>query len=512
MDAGAIIFDAAGKIRFTNARFARLFDVDASQLSAMTGVEEIEEMLAGYLHDPSGSQVPWKSFLAGRKEPFHDELELTKPAGRVLKRVARPIRFENDEPMGWLELYMDATSERESQARLLQTEKLAVLGQLVSGVAHELNNPLTSIVGYAQLLLSRDLDFAPLSDARKVLEEAARASKIAKNLLYAARDGEPERTPVDLNKIAERTVALRSYEWKVRNISTKSDLARDLPMTAGDPHRLQQAVLNLLVNAEQALEGSRSGGHIEVRTRRLASNRISLEISDDGPGIPPEIASRIFDPFFTTKSSGEGTGLGLSIVQRIVQEHGGQVAFENLPAGGTKFAIDLPGVSFRAHDKHTSEKAPNEKRYLLRGRILIVEDEPTVAQLISDVLSEEGHETEAALDSREALDILSHRQFDVVICDLRMPRLDGPAFREELVKMGSPLQDRILFITGDTLGPQSREFLQKNAFPCLAKPFLVEELKIAVDRLLEQWRGVSKTDPKGFAKEKPQAIRGSADQ
>ncbi|MGA8220931.1 MAG: ATP-binding protein [Candidatus Acidiferrales bacterium] len=381
-------------------------------------------------------------------------------------------------------------NSRQVQSKLLQTEKMAALGQLVSGIAHELNNPLTAIMGYAQLLLGHGLLPAQLSEASKVFQEAERARRIVKNLLYFARENKPERIRVDLNEIVERTLALRSYELKVQNIAVECELAPNLPETIGDPHQLQQVVLNLLVNAEQALLLERGRGQVWIRTHALPGGKISLEVSDDGPGIPPEIASRIFDPFFTTKASGVGTGLGLSIVYGIVQQHSGEVSFESRPGAGVKFVMELPVISIPAEPRPATLSAlaaPHGQSHATRpGRILVVEDEPTVAQLIADVLREEGHQVEAVLDSQEGLTRISRTHYDLVICDLRMPRLDGPAFYNALVSAGSPVQNRMIFVTGDTLALRTVEFLEGHNRPYLAKPFLVEELKLAVNRMLVQ--------------------------
>jgi signal transduction histidine kinase/ActR/RegA family two-component response regulator len=381
---------------------------------------------------------------------------------------------------------------RQVQSKLLQTEKMAALGQLVSGIAHELNNPLTAIMGYAQLLLGHGLLPPQFAEASKVFQEAERARRIVKNLLYFARENKPERIRVDLNEIVERTLALRSYELKVENIAVECQLAPDLPETVGDPYQLQQVVLNLLMNAEQALLQERGQGQVWIRTSALPGGKISLEVSDDGPGIPPEIASRVFDPFFTTKASGMGTGLGLSIVYGIVQQHNGEISFESRPGAGVKFVMELPVIPIFSETQArpvalTALAAPaGEARTISAGRILVVEDEPTVAQLIADVLREEGHQVEAVLDSQEGLTRISRAHFDLVICDLRMPRLDGPAFYQALVSAGSPVQNRIIFVTGDTLAPRTVEFLEGHNRPYLAKPFLVEELKLAVNRMLEK--------------------------
>ena len=238
---------------------------------------------------------------------------------------------------------------------------MAALGHLVSGIAHELNNPLTAIMGYAQLLLGHGLGPLQFSEAEKVYQEAERARRIVKNLLYFARENKPERTRVDLNEIVERTLALRSYELRVENIVVETDLDPGIPATMADPYQLQQVVLNLVVNAEQALLEGRGRGHVRIRTSHSSlpdGARILLEIADDGPGIPQADAPRIFDPFFTTKAPGAGTGLGLSIVYGIVHQHGGEVTFENQPGVGVNFMVDLPVVAVPSAWKKAITRKP----------------------------------------------------------------------------------------------------------------------------------------------------------
>ena len=487
VEAGVILYDPTGAVRFINARFAQLFGLDVQQLRSLEDFDDLAVLLAARFSVSEAFAAPWKSFAAGAGDPAHDELEMVRPSRRILRRFSRPVLDSEGRANGWLELYSDITAERQIKAKMLQTEKMAALGQLVSGIAHELNNPLTAIMGYAQLLLGHGLAAPQLSDVSKMYQEAERARRIVKNLLYFARENRPERARVDLNEIVERTLALRSYELRVENIAVDCNLASDLPETMADPHQLQQVVLNLIVNAEQAVLEGRGQGKISIRTMQHPGNRVSVEVSDDGPGIPREIASRIFDPFFTTKPLGVGTGLGLSIVYGIVKQHEGEVTFENVPGAGAKFTVDLPviAVSSVAHGAAISQ-TPGETGALRPGRVLVVEDEPTVAQLIVDVLGEEGHHVDAVLDSQEGLTRLSRANYDLVICDLRMPRLDGPAFYEALVRSGSPLRDHIVFITGDTLAARTQDFLEGHNFPYLAKPFLVEELKLAINRMLAQ--------------------------
>ncbi|HEV2314337.1 MAG TPA: ATP-binding protein [Candidatus Acidoferrales bacterium] len=480
---GVLLLAVDGQIRFANAHFGTLFDLDPGVLASLVRIEDIARLLEPLLRVPGPFVAPWKFFATGANGPIRDEFELAGPARRVFERYAHTVLDDGGQPLGWLQIYSEITNQRHIQSKLVQTEKMAALGQLVSGIAHELNNPLTSIMGYAQLALGRVPETLN-NEVQMIFAQAERARRIVKNLLFFARQAQPERTRVDLNEIVERTVALRGYELKIENIAIRCELAADLPATLADPHQLQQVVLNLLVNAEQAILESRGRGSIQLRTRKSAESRLLIEVTDDGPGIPAEIVSRIFDPFFTTKPPGLGTGLGLSIVYGIVEQHGGDVAFENLPGGGAKFTVEIPLVAAPAETAYMSTKPSADPGNVSPGRVLVVEDEPTVAQLISDVLCEEGHKVEAVFDSQEGLTRLARAHYDLIICDLRMPRLDGPAFYDALVRTQSPACDRILFITGDTLGPHTVEFFNLRWLPFLAKPFLVEELKLAANRIL----------------------------
>lgn len=483
--AGILLVGIDRRIRLANSRFGLLFGLDAQAMSVPQTFEDLSKMIQPRFRCPSVYGAPWKAFLSGAGDPVHDKIEMAVPTGRVIERYARPVLDEEGRRLGWLEAYWDVTAQAQVQSKLQQTEKMAAIGQLVSGVAHELNNPLTSIMGYAQLLLGHPAS-GQAGEARLIFEEAERASRIVKNLLAYARRAEPARSRADLNQIVERTVALRDYELKIQNIAVRCDLDPDLPPTLADGHQLQQAILNLLINAEQASLSSQKQGHIQVRTHRVSESRYSIEISDDGPGIPREISARIFESYFTTKPSGVGTGLGLAIVRRIAEQHEGTVKFENLATGGAKFILEFPLLPVpTAEPTPAREREPEIVQKAASAHILVVEDEPSVAQLVADVLREDGHDVEAVIDSQEGLQRVARRRYDLIICDLRMPRLDGPAFYDALVRARSTARHRMLFITGDTLGPHTTEFLKSHQLQFLTKPFLVEELKLAVYRVLE---------------------------
>ncbi len=493
--AGVLLLSGTGQIRFTNARFAQLFGLEFRTVSGMEEYDSLAAILSGRFRDAKAFSYRWRANLQGAREAACDELEVSLPARRVLERNSRPVIDVGGRAVGWLETFQDITSQRHFQSKLLQTEKMAALGQLVSGIAHELNNPLTAIMGYAQLLLGRGQNPGSMKEAENIYQEAERARRIVKNLLFFARESKPERTQTNFNEIVERTLALRSYELKIENISVECALAASLPATLADPYQLQQVFLNLLVNAEQSLLHSRGGGRVSIRTYQPSAQRVAIEVADDGPGVSAEIASRIFDPFFSTKAPGEGTGLGLSIAYGIVKQHGGDISFENQPSGGARFVVDLPLVS-AAEPEAAKEALPRQLKSaaIAARRILVVEDEVSVANLISDVLKDEGHQVEFTLDSQEGLAKLSRGHYDAILCDLRMPRLDGQAFYDALVQAGSPMKDRILFITGDTLAPRTRDFLGPRGLPHLDKPFLVEELILAVQGILERDRPVNESE------------------
>jgi signal transduction histidine kinase/DNA-binding NarL/FixJ family response regulator len=489
VDCGILLAQADGDLWAINQRLAEIWGQDAERVRELRHLDEVVAQIAPQFANSESVAGRWRQRF-DHAEAAWDELELVKPKRKILERYARPVLDEYKRPVGWLEIYRDVSEGRQMQSRLFLSERLAVLGQMLTGVAHELNNPLTSILGYAQLVQGRARDCE--AEARHILEEAERARRIARNLLLFARGGTPERNRIHLNDVVEHTVAIRGYELRLENIRVELDLDRGLPEVIADVSQIQQALLNLMLNAEQAIRQFRENGTIWIRTRQASAGRIALEVADDGPGVPPEAILHVFDPFFTTKPAGVGTGLGLSILYGIVHQHGGEVSVENRPGGGAVFTMELPS---------SAPAAGNEKPYLIRSpglgqrsalaarkeaRILVLEDEPTVVRLIADVLREEGHLVDTVLDSREGLELARTRRYDLVICDLRMPHVDGRAFYRELVREQNPLQHRLIFVTGDTLGARTVDFLRACGLPYLAKPFRVEELKEMVGKMLEK--------------------------
>jgi signal transduction histidine kinase/CheY-like chemotaxis protein len=501
IDSGVLLLDAEGRIRMASNRLAAIFGIESRRLLEFGTIGALMDSMSRQFLRPVDTSARWREHVRRGDEASWDEFELVGPARKIVERFARPLYKLDGTRLGWLEVYRDITGQRVIQSKLMQMEKMATLGQLVSGVAHELNNPLTSIQGYAQLLPIRRSASDRARDALHILQESERAGRIVKNLLLYSRENKSERRPVLLNEVIERTLSLRNYELKLENMDVELDLDPGLPQTLADASQLQQVVLNLIMNAEQAIVAGRGDeprkGRILIRTRRVAGDRLAMEVSDDGPGIPPEIVPRIFDPFFTTKPPGVGTGLGLSIVYGIVQEHGGEVSVDSLKGNGATLTVQLPAMSVsgldfaREESKPAIERRPaavvplpSVERVAERKHILIVEDEPTVAALIADVMAGEGYRVDMLLDSREALGRVEEKSYSLVICDLKMPYVDGTEIYRELVRRENPAQHRMLFVTGDTMGPRTLEFLKSSGLHYLAKPFLVEELKHAVRQAL----------------------------
>lgn len=505
LEEGVVLFDTRENIRAMNTRFEQIAGLSPQESGKINTLEELIASLERQAAEPARFAERWRALAQGIEGGVREELQMVRPAPRILERAARPVLDPVGRQLGRVEIYRDLTAQRVFHSKLLQTEKLAALGQMVSGIAHELSNPLTSILGYAQrLLVSHDLSGRP-EEVRRIHQEAERASAILRQLLLNAREAVPERRLVSLNQIVMRAVELQRFSLAAEKIRVEIDLDPGLPFVHADAGQLQQVLINLLSNARQAVEEQGPGGTIRLRTKRAGNSRVLLAVEDNGLGIPQAIQARIFDPFFTTKPAGVGTGLGLSIVLSVVREHGGQVHFETPAQGGARFQIELPAaserqkeeelspvsreeqISFREPGHFASTATPRRSSFVAKkgARVLVVEDEPTVAHLIADVLEDEGMQVDVLLDGREALAQAARESYDLVICDMKMPGLDGQHFYKTLERAGNQLRERFLFVTGDILGAQTREFLERNHLPNVAKPFRVEELTEKVHAVLQ---------------------------
>jgi CheY-like chemotaxis protein len=290
---------------------------------------------------------------------------------------------------------------------------------------------------------------------------------------------------VDINQVVRETLALRAYEQSVSNVTVIDALAAGLPQVFADGHQLQQVLLNLVINAEQAMLSAHGRGILVVRSWQDAEQEsVSLEINDDGPGVPAELQPKIFDPFFTTKEVGKGTGLGLTVAYAIVQEHGGRIRLETRPSSGASFYVELP-VTGSALANPPVSNPRNAVEAVAGASILLVEDETALASAVIDALRDAGYLVERAANGEVALDLVNAHAFDLVICDLKMPRLDGKALYRAVSDAFPELARRFVFVTGDVAGTDAEDFLEESGCRWLAKPFrLADLLKTVRDGLM----------------------------
>jgi len=371
-------------------------------------------------------------------------------------------------------------SLRCAQEQLLQSEKMAAVGQLISGVAHELNNPLTAILGYSQLLKTEEQMHGRVADyLEKLYKQAQRTHHIVQNLLSFARQHKPERAQVDLNQILEDTLTLREYDMNLNNIRIHRQMAPRLPATGADFHQLQQVFLNILNNAVDAIGEKGGKGEIWVRTDS-ADGRVRVEITDSGPGV--QNPHRVFDPFYTTKPVGKGTGLGLSICYGIIKEHGGEIQVKNSPPRGATFTISLPAL----HSQHAQGTDPTEKHpERIFGKVLIVDDEETVLQLEHEVLRTRGLTVKLARSAQEAVEVLRRDSVDAVITDGKISGDNHSAGLHRWIEQNRPeLAGRLLFTLSSGTDGAATAALKKTGCPVIRKPFAIDELWIAVQKLL----------------------------
>jgi signal transduction histidine kinase len=370
---------------------------------------------------------------------------------------------------------------RDLYHQLLQAEKMAALGQTISGVAHELNNPLATIQNWAERLSERKLEPSVRRGIETILSESERAARIVRSLLTFARKRQTTRAMVDVNQVVRETLALRAYEQRVTNIAVIVALATGLPQVFADGQQVQQVLLNLIINAEQAMLSANGRGVLVVRTwHDPHQESVILEINDDGPGIPDDLQPKIFDPFFTTKEVGQGTGLGLTVAYAIVQEHGGRIRLESRSSAGASFYVELPITGSKLLPVPTVRAGKTSADATAGASILVVEDEAALAAAVTDALRDADYVVERAADGEEALARVREQQFDLVICDLKMPRLDGQSFYRTLEEANPDLAHRVIFVTGDVAGTDAETFLKESGCRFLAKPFRLGDLLQAV--------------------------------
>jgi len=384
---------------------------------------------------------------------------------------------------------------QERTHQLLEAGKLATMGNLLAGVAHELNSPLSVILGQVGLFSQTGVDPKARARVKDIGEAAERCVRIVRSFLTMARRHPPERGHVSLNELLREAVELLSFELRIASIEIVYDLERDLPLVWADGHQLRQVIVNLVTNARQAVQDSAPPRQLRLATRYdERHSSVGIEVADSGPGIPADVRARVFEPFFTTKPDGEGTGLGLALVRGIVEGHGGSIDIESAPGEGARFIISLP---LGAPPESQEESAELQAAGPVVGKsILIVDDEPAVAALLAEALSRDGYKVDMAANGAVALRMLGARDYDLIISDSGMPELNGRELYREISRREPRLSRRFVFVTGDILNPRTRAFLAETGAPQLEKPFTVESVKRVVRRaLLTQQQAGSQPNP-----------------
>ena len=399
------------------------------------------------------------------------ELDQRRPDGSVFPTAltSRLIDFEGAPAV--ISAVIDLTEQKRQEAEIArqrealhQSEKLNALGSLLASVAHELNNPLSVVVGYATLMRDLAADDATRERAVKVQAAAERCARVVRTFLAMARQKPAAWGRVQVNQVVEGALEVAGYGLRTSDVEVALDLAPDLPPVGGDADQLTLVMMNLVVNAQHALQTRAPPRRLEIATR-WADGQVRIEVGDNGPGMPSEVAQRVFDPFFTTKPQGVGTGIGLSVCHGIVSAHQGTIAVAARPGGGTLFTVDLPASG---PDRAPAPAALDPSQ--IRGRILVVEDEAEIAQMMAEILRRDGHDILLASSGHEALARLDGQQVDLILSDLRMPDLDGPGLYGRLAARSPALARRMVFVTGDVLTPETGSFLNRAGLPVLEKP------------------------------------------
>ncbi len=421
--------------------------------------------------------------LAGKENTRQSKLAAEDGGAREVLVTTCPITTGH-EVAGVMVLIKDMTDRLNLERQLHQAEKMASIGMLVSGVAHELNNPLTSVIGFTELSMDEDKSISETTRNRlkMALSEAYRTRNIVQKILRSVRHDEPQCRPVEINQIIKDTLALREHDRAAMNIDISTDLSPKAPILAADAGDIQQVLVNLLQNSFDALREN-GGGRIAISTY-VKEDKVIIEFRDNGPGLSEP--DRVFDPFYTTKEVGKGTGLGLSICYQIIKSFGGVISAENT-ARGAKFVITMPATNAQSFPAVFSDAEETQFGDNGAPRVLIVEDEPAIVALLKDSLSNDGISAESASNGVEAKSRISRRTFDAIITDCKMPGSVNGVQLYEWVRDNFPgLEARILFMTGNAMEPNTFEFLQAVDSPVFYKPFNTREVITEIKRVVAQ--------------------------
>ncbi len=425
----------------------------------------------------------------GEDAPLVERPIRTRDGRNIYVQIAA-VPFRRGREILALGVFRDLTDSKQAQAQierqreaLHQNEKMSALGSLLAGVAHELNNPLSIVVAQAVLLEETNRDGKIIKRAKDIRSAAERCARIVKTFLSMARQQTPEQGTVDINILVDNALELMGYTLRTAGVEIVEKRGEDLPFVWGDADQLHQVVANLLVNAQQAMMDSPEPRRLTITSDfDAAAGMVTLTVDDTGAGVPEEIRPRIFDPFFTTKPTGVGTGIGLSVCHGVVESHHGSINVTDSPDGGARFVVQLPPAGATMTPPAEPETAAAAR--IRARRVLVVEDELEIAESLGEILGLDGHKVDLADNGKTALKKIAKTDYDLILMDLRMPKMDGPTLYRELEKNHPHLCSRVAVVTGDTLEAAASDFLKQTGLRWIEKPFVPADVSKAVDEAL----------------------------
>lgn len=480
---GMYLKDGAGRYIMANPEFSRVFGQPLESILGRSADELLSPEESAMVREndakvlETGRPLALEEYLDGR-DAYSWTLVLRFPMWSEAAREWRIGGFDID----ITQLKLAAAEVQRSQWALLQSEKLSALGKLLAGVAHELNNPLAVVKAQAEMLGMETEGTALAARASRIGRAADRCVRIVQTFLSLARQRPPLRETIRLHVIVEQVIDILAYQLRATGIELRRQFATDLPPTTGDPDQVHQVVMNLVLNALQAMEPLPPGAErVLTLSTGLGAQGASLwlEVADSGPGVTEALRGRIFEPFFTTKEQGKGTGMGLSFSRAMIEGHGGTLEVVPGP-GGARFRITLPWIEADSAEPAAADATPPGAD---ARRVLIVDDEAEVAEALADLLRVLGHRAEMRTSASGALAVLAAREFDVILADLWMPDMGGAGFLEVLAATHPLAVARLGFVTGDVLGGAAQDILRRAGRPVLAKPFDLESLRAVLAEL-----------------------------
>jgi PAS domain S-box-containing protein len=408
---------------------------------------------------------------------------------------ASPMRDSAGNLMGQALLIRDITGrikaeedKQEIERKAQMASRLSTVGQMAAGICHEINNPLTAVIGYSDLLTTKDLPEGVKQDLERIRDGGRRVANIVRQLLAFARSDKPAREMVNINDIVSSTLRFREHQLEIANIKVLTNLAPDLPSIFADAGQLQQVFINIILNAETEMTLAHGRGKLVIETKCI-DDIIRISFKDDGPGILEEKISRIFDPFFTTRRVGEGTGLGLSVCHGIITEHNGKIYAQSQQGKGTTLIVELPiTIETKQTKMPSAARQEIQQVHTRKCDILVIDDETTVLQFVEQLLTDKGHYVDAVDNAKDAIEFFNRKSYDLIPMDVLMPDMTGIELYKKFRQMDKSVGSRVLIMTGDVLGTTNRAVISKTRVPCIDKPFDPDVLMMKIDEVIHQNR------------------------